>query len=114
MLIYLLVSIRFLLEKKTTEQDRIEQLLSQLNESDTDFMIGQNNHETQFEDTANAAGGNTSLKNINNSIQVIASQAGLHTIEQNITNKVCSEVNIVMTSFETRIQEAVLVIPRVE
>ena len=97
-----------------------KRLLSQLYESNTDFRIGQNNHGTQFEETANTAGETTTLNNINNSIQINGSQVDLHTIEQNIVIKVCSEVNNVMTMVETKIQNAVLtaienlVIPRVK
>ena len=60
------------------------------------------------------------LINANNSIHVNSSQVDMHTRENNIVNKVRCEVDNLMTSVETRVQDAVLtamenlVNPRVE
>ena len=90
------------------KKQQSKKLLSQLNESDPDFMIGQSNHEFQTESRANAADGNISSNDTNNPTQVSFSQVDTHTIEKTIVNKVGSEVNSVMTTVETRVQDAVL------
>ena len=62
----------------------------------------------------------TTLNNENNSFQVNGSQVDIHTLERNIANKVRSEVDNVMISVKSTVQDAVLtaienlVIPRVE
>ena len=85
-----------------------KRLLSQLRESDIDFMIRKNNHEAQTESRTNAIGESISLNNTNNASQVGGSQVDMHTLEENIVNKVRNQVNDVMTTVETRVQEAVL------
>ena len=97
-----------------------KKLLSQLSEIDTDFMIRQSRDETQPEDRANIVDKNTTLNNANISIQVNSSQVHIHTLDNNIFSKFCSEVEVVMTSVETSVQVEVLtaienlMIPRVE
>ena len=83
-------------------------ILSQLSESDTDFLIGRSSHETQFEDKADTADEETTLFDANSSIQVKDSQVNPHTLEKNVTNKIQKEVDKVMTSVESRVQGAVL------
>ena len=94
------------LTRKKKQQSK--KLFSQLNESDADLMIGQSNHEVQTESRANAAHGNISLNDTNNPTQVSGSQVDMHTLEKTIVNEVRSEVNSVMTTVETREQDAVL------
>ena len=48
---------------KRKKKQQNEKLLSQLSESDTYFMIGQNNHEAQTEDRSNAVDGDIPLYN---------------------------------------------------
>ena len=112
------VAVKMLSTRKTRQQ--IKRLLSQLNDSDTDFMIAQNNHETQFENRTNTADWNITLNNTNNRSQVSGSPVDMHTLEKNIADKVRSEVDSVMTKVETRLKDAVwtvtgnLAISRVE
>ena len=47
-------------------------LFSLLSESDTDFMIGQNNHKTQTENRVIMADRNITLNNTNNPTQKIS------------------------------------------
>ena len=62
----------------------------------------------------------TSSDNVGNPTQVNYRQRDVRTLEENIVSKVRSEVDNVMTSVETRVQEAILtaiedlVIPMVE
>ena len=61
-----------------------------------------------------------SLDNTKNTTQTNYPQENMHTLEENIVSKVPSEVDGVMTTVETKVQDAVLtaieslVIPRVE
>ena len=97
-----------------------KRLLRQLSESDTDVMIGQTNHEIQFNDRTNTADGNITLNNANNSTQVNGSQVDMYTLERNFVCKVRIEVVTVMTTVEARVHDAVLTaienlgIPRAE
>ena len=85
-----------------------KRLLSQLGESDIDFMIGQNSHETQRGNRAKTVDQNATLINANNSVQVNSAQMDMHTLRNKIFNKVRIEVNNVMTSVETNLQDALL------
>ena len=82
-------------------------------------MIQKSNHDAQTERKM-PADGDTSFKNRKNPTKVNDSQVDMHTLEKNIVSKVRSEVNSVMTTVETRVQDAVLtaienlLIPRVE
>ena len=87
-------------------------LLSQLSESNAGFMVGQCNHEAQFESRANTVDRNTSLNDTNDPTQVNSPLVVMHTLEKNIFSKVRIEVDSVMTTVETRVQDAVL--PAVE
>ena len=51
----------------------------------------------------------TFLDNISNPTQVNYPQVVVHTLEENFVSKVRSEVDSVLTSVETRIQDAVLI-----
>ena len=83
-------------------------------------MIGQGNHSVRTEVTDNMANRGVSVNNTNDATQANYPQVDLHTLEENIVSKVHNEVDSVMTTFETRVQDAVLtaignlVIPRVE
>ena len=93
---------------------------NQLSEDDTDFMIARNSCEILTENRTNMADKGISSNNVNGPTQVNSSQVVMHTLEENIIIKVRSEVDSVMTTVETRIQDAVLtamenlVIPRVK
>ena len=71
-------------------------------------MVGQNSHETQPGDRPNTVDETADLNNANNSIHVNSSQVDMHTRENNIVIKVRCEVDNLMTSVETRVQDAVL------
>ena len=83
-------------------------------------MIGQSNQDEHTENRDSMLRRGTSLDNENNPAQINYPQVDVHTLEENIVSKVRSEVDNVMTSVETRVQDAVLtaienlVIPRVE
>ena len=83
-------------------------------------MIGQSNQDEQTESRDNMLCRGTSSDNAGNFAQINNSQADVHTLEENIVGKMRSEVDNVMTSVETRVQDAVLtaienlVIPRME
>ena len=94
----------------STRNKRLQnkRLLNQLSESDTDFMMGQNNYGAQNENRSNTADGNITLNSTNNPTQVGGPEVDMHTGEKNIVHKVRSEVVSVMTTVETRVQDAVL------
>ena len=83
-------------------------------------MIGQNNKKTQTENNADMVFGNITLDNTNNPTQVKGSQVDMPKREKKHCYKVRSEVDSVITTDETRVQDAVLttienlVIPWVE
>ena len=83
-------------------------------------MRGQSNQDEQVESRDNIICRGTSSVNANNPTRINYPQVDVHTLELNIVSKVRSEVENVMTSVETRVQDAVLiaievlVIPRVE
>ena len=95
-------------------------LLSLLGEFDTDLLIGQNNHEAQFESRVNTMEEYITSTNVNDLAQADSPQVDLHTLERSIAGTVRSEVENVMSSVQTRVQDAILtateslVIPRVE
>ena len=82
--------------------------MSQLDESDADFTIGLNNHEDQSSSKTNMVGIGSSSSIMKGPIQVNSSQVDMHTLEENIVSEVRSEVDKVMTTVETRVQDAVL------
>ena len=104
--------------RKKKEQNK--KLLGHLSESDADFLIAQSNHEAQTGSRANSVDTNTTLNTTKDPNQGFSSQVDMHTLEENIVSTVRSELDSVMTTVETRVQEAVmtaiekLVIPGVE
>ena len=104
--------------RKRKQQNK--RLFSQSNERDTDFMTGQSNQDEQIENAENMICRGTSSPNVSNSAQVNYLQVDVLTLEKNIVSKIRSEVDDVLTSVETRAQDAVLtatenlVIPGVE
>ena len=97
-----------------------KRLFSQLDESDVDFMVKQNNHEAQAGSKTNVVDRGTSSNKKRGSIQVKNPHMDMHTLEENIVSKVRSQVDNVMTTVKTTVQDAVLtaieniVIPRVD
>ena len=97
-----------------------KKLFSHLDESDADFMIRQSNDEIQAERRTNMVDGGIPSNNLNGPVQINSSPVDMYTLEENIVSKVRSEVDSVMTTVKTRVQDAVLtvienlVIPRVE
>ena len=104
--------------RKKKHQD--ERLLSQISESDADCMIGQSNYDTQADSTTNEVDGNTHLNDTNDPTRVRSSPADMHNFEKNTVIKVQSEVDDLIKTAGTRVQDAILsamensVIPRVE
>ena len=86
---------------------------SQLSERDTYFMMGQSNHCVQNENTDSVIYRITSSGSTNNLTQVNYLQVDMHTLEENIVNKVRSGVANVIKTVETRVQEAVLTVIKV-
>ena len=101
-------------------KQQTKKLFSQLDESNANFMIGRSNHEIQAESRTNMADRGIPSNNMKGPVQVKSPQLDMYTLEENIVSKVRSEVNSVMMTVETRVQDAVqtateiLVIPRVE
>ena len=104
--------------RKKRQQNK--KIFSQLCESDIDFMIGQNNLEAQTENRTNTVEQNVTSTKINSTTHINDSEVDVHTLEKNIVNKVRSDVDSVMTTVETRVQDGMLsateslVFPRVE
>ena len=91
--------------RKMKQQNR--RLFSQLSESDIIFLIGRSNHGFQTESEVNVGDKGISLENTINPTQVNYPQIDLHTLEENIVRKVRSKVDCLMTTVETRVEEAV-------
>ena len=70
-------------------------------------MMGRSNQDEQIERRDNMICRGTSSDNISNPTQVNYPQVDVHTFEENIVSKVRSEVDNVMTSVKTRVQDAV-------
>ena len=103
----------------TRKKQQNKSLFSKLKERDTGFMVGQSNQDEQSESRGKIICRGTS-NNASNPTQIISPQVDVHTLEENIFSKVRREVDNVMTTVDTRVQDAVLtaieklVIPRVE
>ena len=107
-----------LLTRKKKQQNK--RLFSKLHDSDADFLIGQNNREVQALSGTNMVDKTKSSSNINCSFQVNSPQVRMQILEENFVSEVRSELDSVMTTFETIVQDAVLtsmenmMIPRLE
>ena len=83
-------------------------------------MIGQNQQVEKSESGGSMTYRGTSSDNSSKPTQLNCPPVDVHTLQANIVSKVRSEVDSVMTTVETRVQDAVLtaienlVIPRVE
>ena len=103
---------------KTRRQN--QKIFSQFYESDTDFMIAQNNYDAPTENRTNTAEENITSICTKNPTQVNDSQLYVHTLERSVVNKVRSEVENVITTIETKVRDAILtaieslVVPGVE
>ena len=112
------VDVEMVSARKKKQQNN--KLFSQLSEGDTDFVIGQSNHDVQNENVDDVAHRGTSPDNANHLTQVNYPRVDMNTVEENFVSKVRSEVDNVMTIVETRVKNAALtamenlVIPRVE
>ena len=85
-----------------------KRLLSQLDESDADFMKEQGKHGSQFEIRKNMTDENVTLKEAIHSAPVNGSQVDLHTLQRNNTNRVRGGVENVMATVEIRVREKTL------
>ena len=86
---------------------RTKGFFSHLSEGDTEFMIGTSNHEVHIENRDCMTYRGTYSDSTNNLTQIIYPQV-ICTLEENLGSKVRSEVDIVMTTVETRVQDAAL------
>ena len=68
--------------RKKKQQNK--KLFSQLDESDADFMIEQNNHEAQAGNKTNVVDIGSSSNNTNGPIQVNSPQVDIPTLEENV------------------------------
>ena len=73
-------------------------------------MIGQSTYDVPTECRDSITYRGASSDTTSNSTQVNYPQVDIHTLEENYVSKVRSEVNNVMTTVETRVQEAVLTV----
>ena len=88
-------------------KQQTKKLFSQLDKSNANFMIGRSNHDIQAESRTNMADRSIPSKNMKGPVQVKSPQLDMYTLEENIVSKVRSEVNSVMMTVETRVQDAV-------
>ena len=104
--------------RKKKQQNK--RFFSQLSERDIDFMTGRSNEDEQTESRDDMTCRGTSSNNASNPTQINYPEVDIYTLEENIVSKVRSVLDNVMTSVETRVQDALLtgienlVIPRVE
>ena len=66
-------------------------------------------HNAHVEGRANITGENANSDNANHSARVNASQVVLHTLKRSITDRVRCEVDSVMSTVETRLDDAILI-----
>ena len=71
-------------------------------------MIGLNNHEAQSENRTDTEGENITLNNTNDPTQGSGFQVDVHTLDKNIVDKKRNDVDSVMATVETRVQDAIL------
>ena len=71
-------------------------------------MIGQSNQDEQVQNRDNMIFRGTSSDIISNPTEINYPQVDVHTLEENIVRKRRSEVDNVLTSVETRVQDAIL------
>ena len=77
-----------------------------LSQRDTDFfMIAQNNPDEQTESRDNMICRGTSSGKVSDPTQVIHSRVNVQTLEENVVSKRHSEVDDVLTSVETGVQD---------
>ena len=104
--------------RKKKQQNK--RLFSQLSGKETDLVFGQSNQDERTESRSSMTYRGTSSDSTSNPTQIIYPQVDVHTLEENIVSKVRSEVDNVMTTIKTRVQDPVLpaianlVIPIVE
>ena len=96
------VTFHMVYTRKKRQQNK--SLLGQCSEPGTYFMIEQKNCRAQIGNKTNEVDESITLKSAVNSIQVNYSQMDMHTIGENVVNKERSEVDIVMTTVETRVE----------
>ena len=82
----------------------------QSSEPFTDPMIDPDSYENQTESRGNTADRNVILNRANNSTQIKGSQVDMHTLEKTIADRVQSEVDSVMITVKTRVQDAVMTV----
>ena len=94
-------------QKKRQQNKR---LLRQLSEPDTDFSIGQNNHENQLEDETNTEKKETPFYITQTTlVKLMAKKCTCTHSSKIFADKVRSEVGSVMTTVENRVKDAVLI-----
>ena len=71
-------------------------------------MMGQNNHDTQIENRGSTIGEKVASGNTNHSIPVDSSQVHMRTFERAITKTVRNEVDIAISTVETRVHDTIL------
>ena len=112
MLIYPISLVNSIADKKMVSTRKKKQqnkrLFGQMSGRDTDFMIGQSTQDQQTENRDDRTCRGTSSDNADNPTETNCPQVGGHRLEENFVSKVRSEVDDVMTSVETTVQNAVL------
>ena len=82
--------------------------LIQFSYSDTDFLIGQSNHEVHFQNRSDKAAEKNTLKNTSDVTQGTGLQMEMPTLEKNIIKILRNEVDSMMTIVQTRVKDTVL------
>ena len=101
-----IVGVRMVFTRKEKQQNK--SLFSQLSERDTGFMTGQNNQEEQIESRDYILCRGTSSDIASNPTQIKYPRVDVHTLEENMVSKVRRDMDNVLTSFETCVQDALL------
>ena len=89
------------------KKQRKKRFFSRISERDTDFMVGQSNQDEKTESREHTSRRGTSSGNASELAQINYPQVDVRTLEKNIVSKERSDVDNVMISVETRLQDAV-------
>ena len=98
------VGVSIVSTRKKRQQNK--KIFSQISDSDTDFVIGRKNLEIQTESRMGRVEESVTSNNSDDSNPVDCSQIVFSILERSFANRVRSEVDSVMTTVETTVQDA--------
>ena len=79
-----------------------------LSQFDADLMIGRDNQNAQVGSRTSISGENANPDEANHSTTVDGSEVNIHTFERSITGRVRSEVDNVIATVESRVDDTIL------